>query len=65
MILSGYEINLFSYHNNLVCFSSLSQSKRVIHWRLIIEEFGTNIEHMAGFDIIVAGMLSRLPCAPK
>ena len=30
-------------------------------WRLIIEDFCTNIQHIAGVENIVAGTLSRLP----
>ena len=36
-IVFSYEINIFSYHNNLVYAANLSESKRVMHWRLILE----------------------------
>ena len=32
VILFGYEINLFSDHNNLVYVKTLSESKTFIHW---------------------------------
>ena len=31
-----------------------------MRWRLIIEEFGTNIQYLAGVDNIVADAISRL-----
>jgi hypothetical protein len=31
-----------------------------MRWRLILEEFGPNIQHIAGIDNVVADMLSRL-----
>ena len=65
VIIFGYEINLFSDHKNLFYAVTLSGSQRVMRWRLIIEEFGPNIQHIAGVDNIVADMLSRLPSTPS
>ena len=62
-ILIGYEINVFSDHKNLVYEANLSQSQRVMRWRLILEEFGPNIQHIARLDNVVADTLSRLPSA--
>jgi hypothetical protein len=62
-ILFGYEIDMFSDHKNLVYAATLSESQRVMRWRLILEEFGSNIQHIAGVDNTVADMLSRLPSA--
>ena len=45
----------------MVHAANLSESQRVIIWRLIIKEFGTNIQHIYGVDIILDDMLSRLP----
>ena len=64
-ILFGYEINLFSYYNNLVSAANLSESQMVMLWRLIIEEFGPNIQNIYGFDKIVADTLSRLLSMPS
>ena len=58
-ILFGYEINIFLDHKNLVNAATLSESQRLIHWRLIIEEFGTNIQHIAGVYNIVTDALIR------
>ena len=64
-ILFGYEINIFSDHNNLSYVATLSESQRVIFWRLIIKEFGINIRHIAVVDNIVDDTLSRLPSRPS
>ena len=63
-ILLGYEINVFSYHKNLVYVATLSESQMVMLCRLIIEEFGPKIKHIAGFDKIVSDTLSRLLSTP-
>ena len=34
-------------------------------WKLILKEFGPNIQHIAGFDNIVADTLIRLPSTPN
>ena len=62
-ILFGYPINVFSDHKNLVYAATMSESQRVMRWRLILEEFGPNIQHIAGVDNIVADTLSRHPSA--
>ena len=61
----GYEINVFSDNKNLVYAATLSESERVMHWRLIMKEFGPNIQHIAGVDNIVADTLSRPPSTPR
>ena len=53
-------MNVFSDHKNLVYAATLSESKRVMLWRLILGEFGPNIQHIAVVDIIVAYTLSKL-----
>ena len=64
-IIFGYEIYVFSDHKNLVYAATLSESQRVMRWRLILEEFGTNIQHISGVDNMVADTLSRLPSMPS
>ena len=60
-IIFGYEINAFSDNKNLVYAVKLSESQRVMRWIIILEEFGPNIQHIAGVDNIVADTLDRLP----
>ena len=38
---------------------------RVMQRKLIIKEFGPNIQHISGFDNIVAYTISRLPSTPS
>ena len=58
-ILFGYEVNVFSYHKNMVYAATLSESQRAIHWRLILKEFGPNIYNISVVDNIVADTISR------
>ena len=55
------KINVYSYHKNLVYAAAQSESQRVMHWRLIIEDFGPTINHISGVDNIVYDTISRLP----
>ena len=64
-IIFGYEINVFSDHKNLVYAATLSKSQREMRWRLIIEEFGLNIQHIAEVENILSNTLSRLPYTPS
>ena len=59
-ILLGYEIHIYSDHKNLVYEATLSESQRVMRWRLLLEEFGPHIHHIAGVNNIVADTLSRV-----
>ena len=63
VILLGYEINVFSYHKNLVYAATLSESQRVIRLWLIIKEFGPNIQHISGVEKIIDDTINRLPSA--
>ena len=60
-ILFGYPIRVYSDHKNLVHAATMSQSQRVMRWRLILEEFGPDIRHIKGEDNVVADAISRLP----
>ena len=64
-IIFGYEINVFSDHKNMVYAATLSESQRVMLWKLIIEEFGPNIQHISGVDNIIADTLSILTSTPR
>ena len=52
-ILFGYEIYIHSDHKILVYAAIQSESQIVIHLRIILGEFGTNIQHISGVDNIV------------
>ena len=45
----------------MVYAATLRESKIGMLWKVIIEEFGPNIRHIAGVDKIVADTLSRFP----
>ena len=62
-ILYGYPIRVWSDHKNLVQAATVSQSQRVMRWRLILEEFGPDIRHIKGEENVVADAISRLPTA--
>ena len=46
---------------NLVYESELKTSQRVMRWRLLLEEYGPEIEYIKGPKNVVADALSRLP----
>jgi hypothetical protein len=61
--LFGYEmINVFSNHKNSLCLyiAMVSESQRVMRHRLILEEIGPSIQHIAGIDDVVADMLCHV-----
>ena len=59
-ILYGCEIEIDTDHKNLV--QRDLKSPRLLHWRLMIEEFApTTIRYIKGPDNVVADQLSRLP----
>ncbi|GFH56268.1 hypothetical protein CTEN210_12744 [Chaetoceros tenuissimus] len=60
-ILLGFEIEVFTDHVNLTYNSALSESQRVMRWRMIIEEFSPIIKYIKGEANTVADSLSRLP----
>ena len=43
----------------------LSESQRVMIWKIILEEFGPNIQNIAGVENIVSDTLSRWPSMPS
>ena len=64
-ILFRYKIRVYSDHKNLVHAATVSQSQRVMRWRLILEEFGPDIKHISGEDNVVGDAMSRLPTTNK
>ena len=53
-------MNVFTYQKSLVYATTLSEPQWGMLWQLIIEEFGPNIQHITGFDKILADTLSKL-----
>ena len=53
------------HFQNIVYAATLSEYQRVMRWRLILEEFGPNIQHIAGNANIVADTLSRFLSTPS
>ena len=62
-ILYGYPITVYTDHKNLMYAATISQSQRVMRWRMILEEFGPDIKHIKGEENTVADAISRLPTA--
>jgi hypothetical protein len=60
-IVFGYEIIVYSDHKNLVHAATVSESQRVMRWRLLLEEYGPDIRHIKGVDNVVADAIRRWP----
>ena len=57
-MLLGQTIKVFTDHTNLVC--KHFNTERVMHWRLLLEEFGPQLMCIKGTNNIVADALIRL-----
>lgn len=62
-ILLGQKVVVHTDHLNLL-YNKLA-SNRLIRWRMMLEEFGPKIEHVAGKNNVVADALSRLEITYK
>jgi hypothetical protein len=62
-ILLGQKVVVHTDHLNLL-YTKLA-SNRLIRWRMMLEEFGPQIEHVAGTNNVVADALSRLEITHK
>jgi len=62
-ILLGQKVVIHTDHLNLL-YSKLA-SNRLIRWRMMLEEFGPTVQHIAGTTNIVADALSRLEIEQK
>ena len=59
-ILLGQKIKVMTDHKNLVYDSIKMTSQRALRWRILLEEYGPQIEYIKGDDNSVADALSRL-----
>jgi RNase H-like domain found in reverse transcriptase len=57
-ILLGQRIQIHTNHKNLTCKNF--NTKRVMRWRLLLEEYGPELIYIKGENNIVADALSRL-----
>jgi hypothetical protein len=57
-ILFGQQIIINTDHHNIL-YKKLS-SDRIIHWQLLLEEYGPEYVHVKGKDNIVANLLSHM-----
>jgi len=62
-ILLGQQIEVITDHKNLV-YKHFNM-ERVVHWRLLLEEFGPKLTYVKGVNNIVADVLSRLKIAEE
>jgi len=62
-ILLGQKVVVHTDHLNLL-YTKLA-SNRLIRWRMMLEEFGPQIEHVEGKNNVVADALSRLEITHK
>ena len=49
----------------MVYAATLSESQKVMRWRLILEDFGPNTQQIDGVDKILAAKISRLLSTPS
>ena len=57
-IMLGQRIKVFTDHKNLVHESELKTSQRVMRWRLLLEEYGPEIEYIKGPKNVKVFLLS-------
>ena len=64
-MLWGQRIKVFIDHKNLMQNALGMTSDRVYRWRLLLEEYGPEIEYIKGIDNTVADAMSRLEYDPN
>ena len=60
-ILYGQKVVGLTDHKNLMYDTTDHASNRVLRQRLLLEEYGVEIEYIKGVKNVVANALSRLP----
>ena len=61
-ILLGQQIKIYTDHKNLM-FTQFN-TKRVLRWRMVLEEYGPELIYIKGQDNVVADALLRLDLIP-
>jgi hypothetical protein len=59
ILLGQQQITVFTDHKNLT-YKNFN-AERVMRWRLVLEEFGPDLQYIKGTHNVVADALSRLP----
>jgi len=62
-ILLGQQIEVLTDHKNLVY--KHFNTEQVMHWQLLLEEFGPKLTYVKGTNNVVADALSRLTIAEE
>ena len=57
-VLLGHKLRIYTDHKNPTC--KIFNTDRALRWKLILEEYGPDIEYTKGEKNIVADALSRL-----
>ena len=57
-ILLGHKLIIYTDYKNLTC--NIFNTDRVLRWRIILEDYGPDIEYIKGENNIVAYRLSRI-----
>jgi RNase H-like domain found in reverse transcriptase len=63
-ILLGQKVRVYTDHKNLTSYAQFN-TERVMHWRLMLEEYGPGLIYTKGLNNIVADALSCLNFAPS
>ena len=62
-ILLGHQITVYTDHKNLT--HNIFNTKCVMRWRLILEEFDPELKYIKGENNVIADTLSRLEKSPN
>ena len=60
-MLLGATITIHTDHKNLTHKLSSFTMQRIMHWRLLLEEFGHTFQYKKGADNCITDALSRVP----